>query len=779
MGAQRAAPAIQPANPALDLPEGFSPFQRAPAGGVDLGVTRSTHRHSTLRSGALLGVCGLLLLGCRSTAPSLPRPVDPISDEWEEEDGIERKHWIDELHGSAPGVDWRAIERDNDEAERLRRLERRVAGLTPAAPGNWTEIGSRNQSGQTRCSALAPDGSLLLGSANGGLWRASLGGSDWRPLSDDLGGGVDEVQALAIGGDEILVLRRGRDVFRSLAEGPWQRSAGLDDLIGARRLLRRGSELLLLGLCATESGPATVLYASTDGAASFVVRWQAKAWDGDLAVDRDSNSLVLLHDTGLWRSSDDGQSFDRFAELGAAASGGRLALGGNPVEWTYTLLEAGDEHRLLALDSQGVLRDHGTMADSFGTLASLGSDADTVFVGGMELWRSQAAGEDLAIVNAWTDYYTDPQHALHADVRGFDVLHTAAGTELALAHTDGGTYLSQDGGASWRNLCGEGLGVGQVYDTLSDAREPERLAIGTQDQGFQVGLVEASSPLERGGPSTDTEQLLSGDYGYLVSGGRSHQRIFASYPDFVLIGLGIDGAHPALDRSPLPRGAQHAWMPPLVADPNDPQACFLLGARLHRYAPSRTGRYRSKVFGEGLFHAGEASYLVAMDFSPADAQRVVAADDAGGRHFSQDGGVTWSSAVPDGASAEGFRPNVIAAHPFDREVFAVGGSGYGGPAARWSRDGGATWAPMGSGLPRTLVLDLAWFDDDTLYAATEAGPFRWRRATDTWEALAGDLAPATTYWSVEALPSAGLVRYGTYGRGVWDFEPSGDQPVSR
>lgn len=769
----------RPAKPAQDLPEGFSAFQRARAGGVDLGVTRSIDQHLTLRSGALLAASGLLLLGCQASGPSLPRPVDPISDEWEEEDGIERKHWIDELHGSAPGVDWRVIERSNDEAERLRRSERRAAGLAPSAPGVWTEIGSRNQSGQTRCAALAPDGSLLLGSANGGLWRAPLGVADWRPLSDDLGGGVDEVEAFAIDGDEVLVLRRGRDVFHSIAGGSWKRSAGLDDLVGARRLVRRGPELFLLGQSAGTSGPSTVLLASTDGGASFVPRWQGSAWDGDLAVDPGSNSLVLLHDTGLWRSDDDGQSFDRFAGLGAEASGGRLALGGNPVEQIYTLLEAGDEHRLAALDAEGVLRDHGTMVDSFGTLASLASDADTVFVGGMELWRSEAAGEDFAIVNAWTDYYTDPEHALHADVRGFDVLRTAAGTELALAHTDGGTYLSQDGGASWRNLCGEGLGVGQVYDTLSDARAPERLAMGTQDQGFQVGLVEASSTRESAGPSTDTEQLLSGDYGYLVSGERSHQRLFASYPDFVLIAHGVDGAHPALDRSPLPRGAKHAWMPPLVADPNDPQVCFLLGDRLHRYAPGRTGRYRSKVFGEGRFSAGEAGYLVAMDFSPADAQRAVAADDAGGRHFSRDGGLTWSSAVPDGASAEGFRPNVVAAHPRNRLVFAVGGSGYGGPAARWSRDGGATWVPMGSGLPRTLVLDLAWFDADTLYAATEAGPFRWRRGTDTWEPLAGDLAPATTYWSVEALPSAGLVRYGTYGRGVWDFEPAGDRPVSR
>ncbi len=46
----------------------------------------------------------------------------------------------------------------------------------------------------------------------------------------------------------------------------------------------------------------------------------------------------------------------------------------------------------------------------------------------------------------------------------------------------------------------------------------------------------------------------------------------------------------------------------------------------------------------------------------------------------------------------------------------------------------------------------------------------WRATR--WENLMGRDAPATTYWSVEAVPSAGRVRFGTYGRGIWDFAPA-------
>lgn len=707
--------------------------------------------------------------------------MDPISDEWEEEDGAERKGWIGSLHGTAPGVDWRAIERASDESERARRARHRKLGLAPSAPGCWREVGSRNQSGQTRCAALAPDGSLLLGSANGGLWRGNLEGQGWRPLSDDLGGGVDEVLAFDLQDREVLLLRRGADVFRSSDGGEsWERAAGLDKLVSARRMLRldAGTEaagtIFLLGT--TQAGQAaraflqTALFVSTDGGQSFALRWRsARAWSGDLAWESDASELWLLHAGGLLRSSDLGLNFASVVLLDGQAKEGRLVLSDTRA---YALMLADDDFVLHGYGEYAGKQRLAEMEDCFGTLGVLSGEHDTLFVGGMELLRSTDGGANFTSVNSWTAYYDDPLHSLHADVRGFDSLLDADGASLLLAHTDGGSYLSRDCGRNWTNICARDLGVGQVYDTLTDCLEPQRLAMGTQDQGYQVGLVEASTGR---GPSTDTEQLLSGDYAYLVSGDGTHARIFASYPDFMLIAQGAGAAR--LSRSAWPQGAQYAWMPPLVADPSDPQACFMLGDKLYRFSPARSGRYRAQHFGEGRFDLQGANFLTAMAFSPADAQHVVAADDSGARHLSRDGGQTWTRSADDGAGAEGFRPMVVAAHPAQSETFVVAGSGYGGASVRLSVDGGLTWSRFDQGLPATLVLDVCFFDEDTLYAATEAGPWRWRRESGVWEPLAGESAPCTTYWSVEVLPLAGSVRFGTYGRGVWDFSPEPEAPM--
>mgnify|MGYP000051848294 CR=1 FL=1 len=71
----------------------------------------------------------------------------------------------------------------------------------------------------------------------------------------------------------------------------------------------------------------------------------------------------------------------------------------------------------------------------------------------------------------------------------------------------------------------------------------------------------------------------------------------------------------------------------------------------------------------------------------------------------------------------------------------------------------------GTGLPATLVYGLALESptSEALYAATEAGPYRLDPGTDTWEYIGGSTAPLTTYWCVEAVPAAQVVRFGTYG----------------
>ena len=715
-----------------------------------------------------------------------PLPSDLLGDAWVEDNGLERKRWIAGMHRAAPGTDWRAVERENAERELARRS---LEGSGAAGAGTWEEVGSRNQAGQTRCAALGPPGpdggcALYVGSANGGLWRSDLSGGGWVPLSDALFGGVDEVLALAGDGGaprgrgDILLLRRGRDLFRSPdGGGSWEVPTGLKGLVRVHRSVKLADEqatLLLLADVATPEGVRTALLASTDRAGSFVRRWTAELRGaGDLWVPRlgePSRDHLWLVLAGAVRASvDSGHTFGppvvldgraRAARLAGSEAGGPRLYAALEVEGAWLLYRSDDGGRSFAPTAE--------LVDFWGPLAAFPGDPDVVLYGGVEGHRSLDGGRTFERINAWGQYYGDPRSRLHADLRGLTVVPDPRipGRDLCFFSTDGGTYVSTDRGATVVNISLDGLGVAQVYSTLSSASDPDLILVGTQDQGFQRGR---RRPSPAGGPSTPFDQMLSGDYGYLTSSDGTHALVYCTYPGFVLVQEGEREPNLLYPWIDFPEGAEHAWLPPIVADPSDPESFFFLADHLYRYSRRRGPYWSFARHSHVDFAAGEGRHLTALAFAPSDPRRAYAANDAGDTWWSGDGGRTWSeSRVGAGPY---LRPTAIAVHPSDPDRAVVGGSGYSGPGVLATQDGGRSWRPAERGLPHTLVLDLA-FDSrgEVLYAATEAGAYRCRLASGRWENLMGRSAPATTYWSVEVV-APDVARFGTYGRGIWDWRP--------
>ena len=133
--------------------------------------------------------------------------------------------------------------------------------------------------------------------------------------------------------------------------------------------------------------------------------------------------------------------------------------------------------------------------------------------------------------------------------------------------------------------------------------------------------------------------------------------------------------------------------------------------------------------------------------------------------------MTWAESTDAAPPEHYFYGNSVTVHPTDDSEVAVGGSGYSGPGVIRSTDGGRTWSAEADGLPQTLVYSLVYAEDGSgdLYAGTETGAYRWSRLTGLWENIMGTAAPTTIYWSAEVVNDGGTIRYGTYGRGAWDY----------
>jgi photosystem II stability/assembly factor-like uncharacterized protein len=721
-----------------------------------------------------------------------PRPTEQGMNEEEELRGhAARERWIEEMHRAPPGLDWRAIERENQERELERRHQ--LALQSNLVLQRWTEVGSRNLSGRVHIAALgaasASTSKLYAGTDLGGVWRGNQDGSGWQPLSDNLFGGVHQL-VVAPGehaGDPDLVLAAtdGGSVHVSRDDGRmWETPAGLPalgSLRGIARLLDAQQTLLVFG----NHAGLPRLYASTDYGRSFALRWSGPSnYAGALWVPRKgaaaATNVYLVQNGRLYSSTNGGSSFTPGATIDASADRALLVGCEAGAPTLYAALRSGGAWSLYRSSNGGAsFVFASSITDFYESLEASSVDPNRVVYGGLEVWRSTNGGTSFTHFNGWGEYYGNPLHKLHADCFGIRIVplsDSPIDDERWYIGTDGGLYASDDLGSSVTNLSLSGLGISQYYSTLTSRTAPNLILAGSQDQGYQRGTWHGWS----GGPSTDFTQLISGDYGHLTSSNGSQQLVYSTYPGFVLVQEGQTNPNLLYPWVDFPAGSNHLWLPPVVADPLDPASFFFLGNQLWRYTRVSGPTWNSLVHTGFNFLASGGSYLSALCFAPTDAQRCYAVNDAGKLFFSTDHGTNWTQSVSSGPGSHYFYGNSLAVHPAQPLEAVVGGSGYGTNGVWRTTDGGATWSALGTGLPQTMVYDLAYAENGSgdVYAATEAGPWCWQRSSGAWLNCAQLGTPMTVYWSVESVDYGQTMRFGTYGRGIWDYAiPAGYGPL--
>jgi photosystem II stability/assembly factor-like uncharacterized protein len=731
-------------------------------------ITRSRARRTLLA-----GLSILLLASCdspRQIARSRPAPTELVgSEEKEGELRRAREIWEELRHRTPPGVSWRAVEIEN----RRRNLAARAALLQEskaATPDHWQERGSFDQTGRTHVTAVGSDGrTLFIGTDNGGVFSGLPGGQRWVPRSDGLGIGVQSF-VIVPGRPEVWIAGDvSGPLYISTNQGlTWSPTRGGPGN-GERvfRLLRDpGRPRTVYAI--TNAGAKYKLYRSDNGGVRFAVVSSGQGSGiPDIWIDRvQGGPLYLAVGQELKVSTDRGATFRTIGTLPAPARDVVLAgsEAGAPTFYAAVRGPGGLDWNLLVSEDGGQgWRVGSRLPDFWLTLTASIKNPRLVFAGGVNAYRSVNAGRTFQAINEWYEYYDAPDTKLHADLPGIDcVLYREK--ETCFFNTDGGTFLSENGGRTVRNITRFGLGNGQYYGILTSANDSHLIAAGAQDQGYQVSQPGSGSVLR-------FDQLISGDYGSLTSSDGTHDMLYSAYPGFVLIQSREGaGALESFGFPPAPGERRHPWIPALAADPDDSDVVYYADRRIWRVERQAEGRYFPEELPHDFGPGPQPDFVSAFAISPADRNRWYAGTPYGRTWFSQDGGQTWAQ----GPELLFFHAADFLPSPTDPDVCYLAGSGYQGKSVYRTADGGKTWQPFSQGLPPTFADALA-FDDPVrqeLYAATHAGPFKYNAASGRWVSLLGREAPLTTYTDVEGVPAEGIVRFATYGRGIWDYDPA-------
>ena len=706
-----------------------------------------------------------------------------------------RKAFYEKMHKAAPDVDWKEIDRKTrqEKVEKIQseleyRLQlgqlnrndlKRITTANRNLVGDWSERGSNNLAGRIRTAEIDFENNVIYCASSGGnIWKGNLDGSNWTSLNDYMQiTGVTFLRNVNNNGNPRLLIGSNGGFYYSDNDGILINSTiGLESVINIKRYHSNGSDIyaMVKEWDSDDIRYETKLYRSTDYGTSFqfVVSFEPNEGFGsveqvdhfDFWTDRYfGGDVYIVNDGSFYKLTQDDQ-IEYISSLNTNYSGDVLLTGGMGLNSPFFYAHINSQIFYSSNGGDSWVNRGQNPAGWFFTNNSFNSsciDKDNIFIGGMEAFRSSNNGQNWVLVNDWWDYYSDPSDELHADIPEIRFFLDENFNEVALISTDGGLYYSDDYLLSVENLSLFGLGVSQYYSTYTNRSAPHHIYAGSQDQGFQRSNGDDGGILE-------FDQSVSGDYGHLVSGDGG-ETLWCNYPGFTMYydNPQFDQGGETID---FP-GNGHLWLAPLMADPDNPNVAYLGGGGLNN------GNHLIKLTASAWsisYEENPSSFsgtVSAMAISPLDNDYWYVLTETGKFYHSSDHGQEWQMTSNfNGPTPQHFYGSTILPSHTELGKVYIGGSGYSNYPVYYTNNHGGSFHAMSNGLPNTLIYKLDSSEDDLfIFAATEVGPYVYDTYQEEWYDLAGTGAPDQLYWSVEYIPELMTARFGTYGRGIWDF----------
>lgn len=717
----------------------------------------------------------------------LPAPFETIIiDKDEDEKHYQKFQWIEEIHRSAPGDNWRQM----DLLYRKQRLDSKSTGNPLPIYGKWREIGSNNMAGRTVCSYYDSISEKLYVAADGGqIWKGDIGLENWESLNDHFK--ISAIRFIKIishnNGTRLLVGSSQWNVVGFMYSDDdgvnWTLASGLESIVSwgyTRRVVMCNDPSQTIYLLSQEWDytnwhSMSKIYKSTDLGQSFtaLTSFPYGANYVDLwAPTSGSGDVFLLTDNEFFKLEEDGTLIS-IAILPNQEQGTTMLTGFETETgiYFYGMVRFSNQSHFYASDidgvnwqSKGILDEGPFMVNSFA--ASL-DQQDLIYFGGVNAYSSINGGLSWVKVNDWGQYYGSPEDMLHADIPSFNPFLDNSGNEFLFINTDGGTYISFDHMENVDNISLNNLRISQYYTSYTCRFAPEYTHAGSQDQGYQMSDEGNQEGV------LDYDQLIGGDYGNIVSGDGGAS-LWMVYPSFAMYCVDINNSVNFKYWDFI--GSNYQWLPKLMDDPDDPASVYIAGGYqtsgahiIHLHYTGSQFIYEEELFD---FSNGTNANITAFAYSPLNPDYRYVLTSERDFFYSTDAGNSWTQTSGfTGPGSHYFYGASIVSSNMTQGLLYIGGSGYSNPAVFISSDHGQTFTDYSNGLPNTLVFQLVLSSNDSLlFAATEIGPFVCKTWENQWFPLSDSIVPDQAYWAVDYVDTLKVARFASYGRGIWDFE---------
>lgn len=628
---------------------------------------------------------------------------------------------------------------------------------------NWEPMGptdfidrsySSANIGRVNAIAVDPNNDQIYyaGTPAGGLWKSIDAGVNWNSLTDELP--QIGVSAIAIDPTDsnIIYIGTGDDdafdtysigLLKSIDGGLTWNPTGLSfsntsTVINEVYIDRSGGDNKVF--VSSNYG----FFKSTDGGFVFKKTLDAELNDVKLKPG-DSNVIYAASNSSVYKSINNGESFFRITpSKGLPVSSSRLVLGvseANP-EYVYVLSSYGrnniyqglfkstdsGESFTLTANKKDIFENTQAWYDLALTVSDM--NAEEVYTGVLNIWKSTDGGDSFKKINEW--YNRSPSYT-HADIHFLRFFNGQL-----FCGSDGGFFKSTDGGVTFTDLT-KGMQIGQFYKIAVSKQNSNKMAGGLQDNG-SFGLTEYKEwNVYGGGDGMDAavdpidENIY---YGFMQGGANLWISINAGTSQTFSVGK--------------PKKAKGNWVTPLAI--NKEREVYAAYDAIY------------KLDGDA-FERVSTDFLKSIDNLEIDPNNsdIMYVSLGNFLYKSVDKGVSFSV-------LKTFDRNItsIAVHYSDSSTIYVLTSGTYGKVYK-SNDGGNDFIDITGNLPKIpkiVIKHQGRHIDNPLFVGTTVGVYRIDDTLTEWETFDNNM-PNTSITDLEINLEEGNITAATYGRGVW------------
>lgn len=366
---------------------------------------------------------------------------------------------------------------------------------------------------------------LYVGSASGGVWKTTNGGVKFKPVFDKYNQCIGSItidqnhpDTVWVGTGESWVRNStsvGDGIYKTTDGGKNWVKKGLDQTERIAGIQIHPTEPNTIYVAALghlwNANNERGVYKTTDGGESWekILFVDENTGCADLAMDPENPDILYAamwefrrypyyfnsggHAGGLFISRDGGKNWEKTIEGLPTGKIGRIAIDLSPVDpnQVYALVES-EKSALYKSTDKGLswnkINDTPTMAKRpfyFSHIYADPVDTNLVYKPGYILNYSENGGKNFrATYVAGGNVHVD-MHALWISKKDNSLLYLG---------TDGGLYVSNDKGSSWRFF--RNLPVSQFYHATVDNKKPYNVYGGLQDNGSWMAPSKSPSGIQ-------------------------------------------------------------------------------------------------------------------------------------------------------------------------------------------------------------------------------------------------------------------------------------------